>query len=177
MRNADLFAAFASQIFPVLYESFPVPVKLTKQHFVDELESQSELWDLKKQQSMVTGMAELLEGAGKMTPENKSKAEQRQSALASKILAKSEKLQHMNAVFEGTVAFLLSEGFIRSHDDRNYQLTLKGFVHLNKRFDQAGIQDGARYIDRLVDLLRPDKFSGAIASGTMSSLIAKIFGG
>ena len=177
MTNADIFSAFASQLFPVLYESFPLPVKLPKQNFVDELESQSELWDLKQQQSMVIGMAELLEAAGKMTPENRAKAEHRQSALEAKVLAKSEKLQHMNAIFDGTVAFLLNEGFIRSDDDRNFQLTLKGFVHLNKRFERTGIQDGARYIDRLVDLLRPDKFTGAVSSGTLSSLIANIFCG
>lgn len=177
MTNADLFAAFVSRLFPLLYESFPVPLKLPKEFLMDELEDQRELWDMKREESVVNGMAELLEAAGQMTPEIKAKAEHKQSALAAKVHAKNQKLQHMNAVFDGTVAFLLCEGFIRSDDDGAFQLTLKGFVHLNKRFEQTGIQEGARYIDRLVDLLRPEKFSGAVASGTLASLISKIFGG
>jgi hypothetical protein len=107
----------------------------------------------------------------------KAKAVKKQSALAAQIDEKNKKLLHMHAVFDGTVAFLLSEGFIRSNDDRTYQLTLKGFTHLNKRFEQTGIQESTRHIDRLVELLRPDKFSGAVASGTLASLISKIFGG
>lgn len=177
MTNSDLFAAFVSRLFPLLYESFPVPLRLPKDFLMEELESQGELWDLKRQESVVSGIAELLEATGQMTPEIKVKAEQKQSALAAKVEAKNHKLQHMNAVFDGTVAFLLCEGFIRSDDDGAFQLTLKGFVHLNKRFEQTGIQEDLRYIDRLLDLLRPDKFSGAVASGTMASLIAKIFGG
>lgn len=177
MKNADLFTAFASRLFPLLYDNFPVPVKLPKQILVDELENESELWELKREESMYCGMAEILDATGQMTSEMKAKAVNKQSALAAQIHEKNEKLQHMNAVFDGTVAFLLNEGFIRSNDDRAYQLTLKGFTHLNKRFEQTGIQDSARHIDRLVELLRPDKFSGAVASGTLASLISKIFGG
>ena len=48
MKNADLFAVFASQLFPVLYDAFPVPVRLPKQRLVDDLENESELWELKR---------------------------------------------------------------------------------------------------------------------------------
>ena len=177
MKNADLFAAFASQLFPLLYDSFPVPLKLPKQRLVDELENESELWELKRKETTVSGMAEILEATGQMTPELRAKAVHKQSALTAQIHEKNQKLQHMNAVFDGTVAFLLSEGFIRTDNDGAYQLTIKGFIHLNKRFEQAGIQGGARHIDRLVELLRPDNFSGAVASGTLASLVSKIFGG
>ena len=177
MTNSDLFAAFSSRLFPFLYASFPVPEKLPKQQLVDELENESGLWDLKREESTHTGLVEMMEAAGLMTPEIRATASQKQSALAVQIQEKSLKLQRMNAVFDGTVAFLKSEGFIRCEDDGTYQLTLKGFVHLNKRFNQAGIQDGSRYIDQLVGLLRPDKFSGAVASGTLASLLSGIFVG
>jgi len=161
----------------LLHASFPVPEKLPKQRLVDELENESGLWDLTRDESTHTGLVEIIEALGLMTPEMREKSSQKQSALEVQIQEKKQKLQHMNAVFDGTVAFLQSEGFIRSEDDRTYQLTLKGFVHLNKHFNQAGIQDGGRYIDQLVDLLRPDKFPGAVASGTLASLLAGIFGG
>lgn len=177
MKNSDLFAAFASRIFPLLYDSFPVPLKLPKKELVDELEKESELWALRQRESYLSSLTELLETTGHMTPEMRTMASQKLTAVADQVREKSQRLERINIVFDGTVAFLLSEGFIRSDDDRTYQLTQKGFVHLNKRFDQVGIQDGGRHIDRLVELLRPDKFSGAVASGTMASLISKIFGG
>ena len=177
MNSADLFAAFASRLVPLLYENFSLPVKRPKQVLVDELENESELWELKRKESTVSGMVDIFEITGHMMPEMREGAAHKQSVIATQIYEKNQRLQHIGAVLDGTVAFLLSEGFVRSDDKRTYQLTLKGFVHLNKRFEQTGIQDGSRYIDRLVDLLRPEKFSGAVASGTLASLISKIFGG
>lgn len=177
MNNSDLFAAFASRIFTLLYENFPVSVRLPTKILTDEAENESELWELKRNESTVKGITELLESSGHMTPEIRERASEKKSALAIQIQEKTERLQHINAVLDGTVTFLLNEGFIRSDENGAYQLTLIGFVHLNKRFDQAGIQDGTRHIDRLVDILRPDKFSGAVTSGALASLVAKIFGG
>lgn len=177
MKNSDLFAAFASRLFPLLYDNFPVPVGLPKKELVDELENESELWELRRRESTLADMAELFEATGRMTPEMRTTATQKLAAVAEQVREKSQRLERIRMVFDGTVAFLLSEGFIRSDDNRTYQLTQKGFVHLNKHFDQVGIQDGGRHIDRLVELLRPDKFSGAVASGTLATLISKIFGG
>lgn len=59
---------------------------------------------------------------------------------------------------------------IRSEDDRTYQLPLKDLAYLNKRFNQAGIQDHTRYIEQLLDLFRHNKFSEAFASGTLARL-------
>lgn len=130
-----------------------------------------------RDESAQAEMLEIFDTAGLMTQEIKAVVLKKQAAFVVQTEENNRKLQHMHAVFDGTVSFLEIEGFIRSEDDETYQLTLKGFVHLNKRFNQAGIQDGGRYIDQLVDLLHPDKFSGSVASGSLTSLLSVIFEG
>lgn len=177
MNNSDMFATFASQIFAVLHENFPVSLELPRLRIIEELENHDELWDLKRKASMVTDLAEILEATKQITPEIREKAAQKKSELAAQVEEKTQRLQRMNAVFDGTISFLVSEGFVRSDDSGTYQLTLKGFTHLNKRFEQGAIQDGATLIEKLIDALRPEKFSGSVTSGTLVAMISKIFGG
>lgn len=122
-------------------------------------------------------MLEIFDTAGLMAQEIKAAVLKKQSALAVEIEENNRMLQRMNAVFDGAVAFLITEGFIRTEDDATYQLTLKGFVNLNKRLSQAGIQDDGRHIDQLINLANSDKFSGAVASGLLASLLSGIFEG
>jgi len=177
MNNSDLFATFASQLFAVLHENFPVPAQLPRRQIIEDLENHDELWDLKRKASTVTDMAEMLEATGQMTTELREKAEQKKSELTAQIEDKAQRLRRMDAVFDGTVEFLVSEGFVRSDDNGTYQLSLKGFSHLHKRFEQGAIQDGATLIERLIVALRPERFSGSVASGTLVAIISKIFGG
>lgn len=177
LTNSDLFSAFCSQIFPLLYASFPLPEKLPKQRLVDELENEKRLWELRQEETAHTEMLEIFDTAGLMAQEIKAAVLKKQSALAVEIEENNRMLQRMSAVFDGAVAFLITEGFIRTEDDATYQLTLKGFVNLNKRLSQAGIQDDGRHIDQLINLANSDKFSGAVASGLLASLLSGIFEG
>lgn len=177
MNNSDLFSAFASQILAALHESFPIPIGLPKSRIIGELENHAELWDLKRKVSTVESGTELLEAAGQMTSELREMAQQKKSELGSKIQGKEQRIRQMESVFDGTVAFLVSEGFIRSDENGTYQLTLKGFTHLNKRFEQGTIQDGATLVERLLDALRPEKFSGSVTTGALAAMVAKVFGG
>jgi len=177
MNNSSLFTTFASQIFGELYENFPIPVVLPKKDIIEAVESHDEFWKIGREVSTVIGIIEIFEAAGKMTPELRAKAEQKQRNLTTQRDELALRLRRVDAVFDGTVDFLLQEEFIRSADEASYQLTLKGFTHLNKRFLQVGITDGPSLIEKIHESLRPENFSGAVIAGTFSNLIPKVFGG
>lgn len=127
--------------------------------------------------SNVTGFVEIMEISGKMTPTSRGRAEQKQRELSIQLKEKEQRLRRVELVFDGTVDFLVHEEFVRFTRDRSYQLTLKGFIHLNKRFGQEGITEGASLIEKLLNALRPENFSGSVTTGTLAALIAKVFGG
>ena len=175
MNNSTLFSTFASHIFATLHENFPIAISLPKNKIISEIESHEELWDLERESSTLTSMIEISEMADVMTPDLREKATQKKELLTAKLTEKKLRIKRVDAIFEGTVEFLLEEGFVRADESCKYKLTLKGFTHLNKRFSQAGIGDGPTIIERLGEAIRPENFTGAITTGTLASLIANAF--
>lgn len=181
MTNSALFATFVSQIFAGLHESFPVPLALPRRQIIESVENHDELWELERKVSTVTGLWEIRKMTGQaapdLSPDLLDKAERNLRDLTTELTDKKLRLHRIELVFDGTVDFLLQENFIRSNENGTYQLSLKGFTHLNKRFGQEGITEGASLIEKLREALRPENLSGSVAAGTLASLIAKVFGG
>ena len=76
---------------------------------------------------------------------------------------------------EGTLIFLREEKFIREFDTEQYQLTSKGFSHLNKEFFDSTLADSERtYISAIKSVL---SISTNITSGVAVNVIPNILKG
>lgn len=176
MENSLLFTTFVSQIFGELYESFPIAKALPEKEIIESVESRDEFWRVSRELSSVIDLVEILEVSGQLTPEMRVRASEKQQAATSRLEEFEQRRCRVVDVYQGTVVFLVEEGFIRTMNQGRYQLTLKGFTHLNRSFSQGSIGAGPTLIDKLLDALRPEHFSGAVTAGTLSNLISKVLG-
>ena len=178
MRNADQFTVFASKVFDTLYESFPIPVPLARSQLIEDVtQSLQKIRELEWKKDAIESATYVFEKVGQITEEEKENAKKNISTLESKVRDEHDRRRNMERVLEGTIAFLVFEEFVREDDNGYYQLTLRGFTHLNKRFAQHEIQDNTTIIEKLRDALRPEKFAGAVATGVFTSLVSSAFAG
>lgn len=176
MRNADQFTVFASQIFDTLYESFPIPTSIPRRQLIDISVCDDEITRLESIKHYNQGILEL-QHVAPLTEAQKVIVDRNISRSTEKIHVELDKRRKLEKIMIGTIDFLIYEQFIREDDDGNYQLTLKGFTHLNKRFEQSSIQGNTTIIDRLREALRPENFTGSVTTGVFTSLISGTFSG
>lgn len=176
MKNSDAFSVFSSKIFDLLYEEFPIFMSLPEREIVGLVESYDELLYLDKEISNITGIVECMGILGEITQDVKEISKKKLYKLNDSRVEKVKKLQQANLLFKGTIDFLIEEGFIRFNENL-YQLTAKGFAHLNKSFNQEEISDHVPLIEKLRYFSRQENFLGTVASGVTVSLISKVFGG
>ena len=176
MTNNELFGVFASQVLATLHEAFPVPCKPARSEMATLISAQDAMWSTSRQLTTVEGMETILGEAGLLSPELAAKAQEKRLALEAAVATQKGRLATIQAAYDGTIAFLTQEGFIREVDSSTYQLTAKGLSHLNKQFDRDGIVSSTTAIQSLRDALRPDKFFGSLTSGTLVSLATRILG-
>jgi hypothetical protein len=177
MHNAEQFSLFASQIFEILYDSFPIPIPLPTRTFIAIQQSDEAIFALNLDQRVTADAFFVFDTYGELSAEEREAAEKKISILNDQSREAQNKRSQLQRILDGTLSFLVLEGFIREDDNAYYQLTLKGFNHLNKCFEQTGIQDQATIIERLRDALRPEKFSGSVATGVLTSLVSSTLTG
>jgi hypothetical protein len=177
-ENVDQFSIYTAKVFEILYDSFPVPTAIIRREVVAEyltFNNDKELNNLK----ITRDSADIVDHAN--DEELKAKAKEKRPAIEAR-LAKLEReqrndLERQERIFDGTLDFLCWEGLIRECDG-GYQLTAKGFSHLNKSFKGGEITDEQ---DKNIAVLKAvfEKSSDTslqVAAGTAVNVLTKILG-
>jgi len=148
----ETFTIFASFILAALYEQFPIPSELDRQAALRTAFDFQQLTDVESELRTRENVRELLTIATDKSPLSSSeRAEinaalsrksslEREKELKRKVSEEKNKINEMEKIFEGTMGFLKAEGYIRQLAEK-WQLTEKGFAHLNKRFALTEIVD------------------------------------
>lgn len=179
-ENIDQFAIYSAKIFQLLYDSFPIPKSINPNEVTAEyltFELNDELDNLKLKLD-IANIAEYI-----VDDEPKLKEQTKLPAIKDQIMTlEEEKLTDKNkqkAIYDGTLEFLTSEGLLRKYDNGGYQLTSKGFSHLNKTFKDGNITDDKNKTNISVLKTIFDKTSDTsfqVAAGTAVNVITKILG-
>lgn len=171
------FGIYSAKILNVLYDSFPIPVFIDRNEVISQYLSFDQVAELERLR-LGRDMAELVQMTNDET--EIERAQQALPDISSRIsnLEESQRSDRNNQekIYDGTISFLVAEGLIRPINRQGYQLTAKGFSHLNKKVQGGGISDSDKtYIVALRSLL--EKSSAAtfdIAAGTAVNVITKL---
>jgi hypothetical protein len=178
-QNINQFALYSAKIFELLYDSFPVPLSISKDEVIAQyltFDQDKELKELKMQQ----GIAEI----SIMTEDEelKARAIKNMPAFAASV-AKLKQKQRLDRnqqeeIYGGTLTFLLCEGIIRECNRGTYQLTSKGFSHLNKSFKDGSINEAeSTNISALKAIFKTSADTSVqVASGVAVNVITRILG-
>ena len=146
------FAIFCAKILSDLYEEFPVPARLDRKEAVALAFDFDEWEERRRELSTRAGMRDILAMAvesEQIPDEERVKFEQmlrdegglkKEAELKNELQTLREKSKEVSAVWDGTLTFLESEGYVRSAESL-WQLTEKGFGHLSKKFTDSKIED------------------------------------
>ena len=178
--NIDKFAIYSAKIFQILYDSFPISRTINKDEIILEcldFDKSEELKQLRTQIDIASFAEYTDDDEFKLKVQHKlpmieAKAKELEEAQYS-----DKKIQ--NLICEGTLEFLASEDFIRQYDNGRYQLTSKGFSHLNKTFKDGLITDDDNKTNISVLKKIFDKTSDTslqVAAGTAVNIITKVLG-
>lgn len=144
-HNIDLFSVYAAKILDTLFDSFPIPVTIACQRFIEAPDVN--LW-IRKMDEVASTTADSTNSMASMD------AVSRESQA---FVAARREHDHLQDVFAGTLRFLVEEEFIRtdSHQESySYgcacQLTTKGLTHLNREFkDKQLTEPGVSIIEAI----------------------------
>jgi hypothetical protein len=178
-ENVDQFSIYTAKVFEILYDSFPVPTSIDRREVIAEYltfdDNSEELKNLKIKRDF----ADIVDHVD--DEELKAKVKEKRLAIEAR-LAELEReqrddVERQERIFGGTLDFLCWEGLIRNCD-RGYQLTAKGFSHLNKSFKGGEIADEQ---DKNISVLKAvfEKSSDTslqVAAGTAVNVLSKILG-
>ncbi|MGI5013307.1 MAG: hypothetical protein ACRYGO_19055 [Janthinobacterium lividum] len=178
-ENIDQFALYAAKLFELLYDSFPIPLTVDRNEVIAgylAFDQDDEIKTLKNKE----GFAEILEYTD--NEEMKARARKALPAIQTKI-AGLEKARHSDKhrqeqIYEGTLAFLIFEQIIRKCDHGGYQLTSKGFSHLNKSFRDGSITpEENTNISLLKNIFKKSADTSLqLATGVATTVITRIIG-
>src|SRR5690554_577122 len=176
--NVDQFSIYAAKVFEILYDSFPVPSAIDRREVIAEYLTFDNDEELKKLK-IARDFADIVDHVD--DEELKAKAKEKRPAIEAR-LAELERdqrndVERQEQIFNGTLDFLCWEGLIRDCDN-GYQLTAKGFSHLNKSFKGGEIADEQ---DKNISVLKAvfEKSSDTslqVAAGTMVNVLTKVLG-
>ena len=153
-ERLQTFAVFAAHILSELYDQFPLLVDLNKQAAIQAVFDFETLTSTKRallnRQNYRELVSDLLQSNNPHLTETQCR-EFEQLLCNEKNIRKDNELQQRIAelentakqltdVLDGTITFLEAEDYIRNHKGK-WQLTEKGFAHLNKKFTDATITD------------------------------------
>jgi hypothetical protein len=190
-NRLEKFSIFTAHIFSQLYDSFPVPVNLDKRSAVASIFDFDVLDERQRKLSTVKGIKKMTEElVVSDNPHLKEdqrekfkknledpKVEVRIKSLEDEITELESSAKELNYIFEGTLTFLETEKYIRQ-EDYKWQLTEKGFSHLNKKFSDNDIMDVqgsliSRFKEQLTD---PSKIGAQtlmqITAGTFTNILS-----
>ncbi|HME44527.1 MAG TPA: hypothetical protein VKF36_15665 [Syntrophorhabdales bacterium] len=154
-EKLETFAVFASFILSELFDSFPVLSGLNKHAAFEKAAldfeglgaAQRELSTRESYRQLFSGLLESKNPY--LTLDQRHELEKtlsreegltKDDELRNRITQLQGMREELEQIFDGTVRFLEAEGYIRAHgDEGKWQLTEKGFAHLNKRFTGSSI--------------------------------------
>lgn len=177
--NIDQFAIYSAKIFEVLYDSFPISASLNRDFIISEyltFDHSDELKDLK----MRYEFADLL---GVTDNEDfKSWFKQQLPNIKARIF----ELEHeqrcdrhrQEAIYNGTLDFLISESLIREIESGGYKLTSKGFSHLNMVFEDGAISGNSKSNIAILKSIfeKSSDVSLQVAAGTAVNVVTGMLG-
>jgi hypothetical protein len=187
-ERLETFAVFASFILSGLYDNFPILSNLDRRAALEKAEFDfQEIADRERRLRMIETIrqqrSDLLDSNSPHLTEDMRRGLENRAADPAEVEAieklreevavwKQKQAEHQE-VFNGTVVFLEAEGYIRQSDDV-WQLTEKGFAHLNKRFKDGFIESSE---DSLISKIKKE-FSNPSKLGaqTLLSLIGSLAG-
>ena len=177
-NNIDQFSIYTAKIFEILYDSFPIPSAIDDREIIKNyltFNKNKELEELKHKRECI-GLFSIIndEKANAIAKEYAPIINKQYSELEHELLV--EKRQQKQ-IFNGTLDFLCYEGLIRECD-YGYQLTSKGFSHLNKSFKGGEITNEN---DRNISILKSvfeksSETSLQVAAGTIVNVLTKVLG-
>lgn len=176
--NIDQFSIYAAKVFEILYDSFPVPSAIDRQEVIAKYLTFGNDTELKKMK-IARDFADLVDHVD--DEELKANAKEKRPAIEARLdeleRDKRNDAERQEQIFNGTLDFLCWEGLIRDCDN-GYQLTAKGFSHLNKSFKGGEIADEQ---DKNISVLKTvfQKSSDAslqVVAGTMANVLTKVLG-
>jgi hypothetical protein len=178
-ENIDQFSLYAAKIFELLYDSFPIPLTIDRIEVISAylaFDRHDELKNLEIKEGIAeifeyTNNEELMATAKKSLPAIKA-----QIAELEKIKLSDRSRQEQ--IYEGTLTFLMCEEIIRKHEHKGFQLTSKGFSHLNKSFKDGSIsQEESKNISLLKNVFKKSADTSLqLATGIATNVITRIIG-
>lgn len=167
--NLNQFGLYAAAILNNLYEVFPIRINISIDDLINEYIAFEAFWRLQHEASTLNSMVAILETANMKDEEMRVKGQEKLQRIQNDIRAQSNEIKKQKEIVEGTLNFLESEGYIKNDGEGRYQLSVKGFVHLNKEFKDSKIIDvHGTVISLMKDTLsNPGKMGNAIAAGNL----------
>ena len=177
--NIDQFAIYSAKIFEVLYDSFPIPIRLDRSSVISEYLTFDQADEL-KQLKLKHELAYILE----MTDDEelKNKIKQQIPIVKARIIELENEQGYdrhrQEAIYDGTLDFLRSEQLLRKLEAGGYQLTSKGFSHLNKVFEDGKISDDRRSNIAILKGIfeKSSDTSLQVAAGTAVNVVTSMLG-
>lgn len=179
LENINKFAIYSAKILEILHDSFPIPISLHRDSIISEyltFDRGDELKDLK----LSHDIADLIQSSEDEELWNSIK--EKIPAIKSKI-SDLEKVQysdmrHQQQIYDGTLDFLIYEELLRECESGGYQLTSKGFSHLNMIFKKGEISDDKRSNIAILKTIfeKSSDTSLQVAAGTAVNVITRMLG-
>ncbi len=167
-KNIQQFSVYSADIFNELYDAFPMMSALRSEDMIRPYLDIAIDEDMKELQNTVD-MGELVSIVSGLTDAQKLNIDKAKDKIYSIKRSKQQDSNKQRDLFEGTLLFLRDEYLLRETDDHDYQLTAKGFSHLNKIFTNNQISNSKEtYIAAIKSVLSN---TGSIVSGVAVNVI------
>lgn len=177
--NIDQFSIYTAKIFEILYDSFPVPTCINRRETIEKylvFNNKNELRNLRAALDLAT-IADYSDD-NELRLMNQEKSPAIRARISQLDYEQRSDIARQEHIFEGTLEFLCWEGFIRERESGRYQLTAKGFSHLNKSFTGSKIGNAQ---EKNISILKAvfEKSSDTslqVAAGTAVNVLTKMMG-
>ena len=170
-KNIQQFSVYSADIFNKLYDIFPMTCALRAEDMIRPYLDSAIDKDM-KELKITVDMGDLVSIVSELTEAQKFSVEEAKDKIYSINSSKQHDSNNQRELFEGTLLFLRDEGYLRELDDQDYQLTAKGFSHLNKTFTDTNISESKEtYIAAIKYILSN---SSSIVSGVAVNVISEM---
>jgi hypothetical protein len=189
-ERLKMFAVFAGKIFSDLYDQFPLLSPVNREEALKIVFDFQILENTRRKlsvRSMYRDLVrELVESQTPHLTENhrrefedllkNKEGLKRDEQLRREVVQLEERAKELSAVWDGTLSFLEAEGYIRPHNSL-WQLTEKGFGHLQMRFAETKIRSlKGTLISRIKDQLsNPSKMTAQTLLHLITAAAGRVF--
>ena len=178
-ENIHQFAIYSAKIFEVLYDSFPIPRSLDRDSIISEYLTFDPCDELKVLK-IKHDFADIIE----LTDDKELKERIRENipSIKNRITALENEQRYdrrrQEMIYEGTLDFLTFEQLLRECESGGYQLTSKGFSHLNMVFEEGKISNDCRSNIAILKTIfeKSSDTSLQVAAGAAVNVITRMLG-